>query len=171
MIRLETAIKKFEDKGEKTGWRYVEVPAAVAVELNGNDKRSFRVKVHIDGLLFPGIALIPMGAGKYILPVNADIRKKIRKKEGAMVELQLEKDHSLPELPPDLMEGLEQEQEALNYFMQLKQGERNYFIKWILSAKTDDTIAKRMALVIEAFTRKTDFGTMIRNQRKDKFPR
>ena len=112
--------------------------------------------------------MIPMGEGDFIIPINAAIRKGIGKRKGATVTVQLEIDKS-PILPPsELLECLADEPEALKYFNSLPQGHRNYFTKWIETAKTDVTKAKRIALVIKSMVRKMDFGAMLREERDER---
>jgi len=48
MISFHAVLQKFGDKGEKTGWTYIEVPAKMAGFLKENNKKSFRVKGKID---------------------------------------------------------------------------------------------------------------------------
>ena len=80
MIKFNATIKKFAQQGEKTGWTYIELPAAVAEKLQPGKKQSFRVKGSLDAFVIKGIALIPMGGGDFILPLNASIRKGVKKK-------------------------------------------------------------------------------------------
>jgi uncharacterized protein YdeI (YjbR/CyaY-like superfamily) len=102
------------------------------------------------------------------MAINAAMRKGIRKQKGATLKLQLTVDDS-PILPPsELMECMADEPEALKYFNSLPQGHRNYFTKWIDSAKTDITKAKRIALVIKTMVRKMDFGAMLREERDER---
>jgi len=79
MIRFNAIIEKFSKQGEKTGWTYVLIPAAIAKQLNPDKKTSFRVKGKLDAHSIQGIALMPMGEGDYVLPLKAEIRKAIRK--------------------------------------------------------------------------------------------
>ncbi len=44
MLKFTTTIKKFDKQGEKTGWTYIEIPAAIAQQLNPENRKSFRVK-------------------------------------------------------------------------------------------------------------------------------
>ncbi len=167
MLSFSTTILQFAQQGEKTGWTYIVVPFPIANKLNPGVKKSYRVKGKIDDLKLEKIALIPMGKGEFILTINAAIRKGIGKRKGAMVTLQLELDHS-PILPPiELLECLQDEPEALKYFNSLPQGHRNYFTKWIESAKTEPTKTKRIALVIKTMVRKMDFGAMLREERDE----
>ena len=168
MLTFNTTILKFSKQGEKTGWTYIIVPDKIAKKLNPGVKKSYRVKGKLDELKIEKIALIPMGKGDFILPVNAAIRKGIGKRFGASLKVQLEADDS-PILPPaELLECLQDEPEALKYFNSLPQGHRNYFTKWIESAKTEPTKTKRIAMVIKTMVRKMDFGAMLREERDER---
>lgn len=159
---------KFDKQGEKTGWTYITVPAKIAQQLKPNNKKSFRVKGTLDDFKIEKVALIPMGEGDFIMAINAGMRKGIKKQKGATLKVQLTVDTS-PILPPsELIECMADEPEALKYFNALPQGHRNYFTKWIDSAKTDATKAKRIALVIKTMIRKMDFGAMLREEREER---
>jgi hypothetical protein len=168
MLSFTTTIQKFSKQGEKTGWTYIIVPDKIAKKLNPSVKKSYRVKGKLDDLTIEKTALIPMGKGDFILPVNAAIRKATGKRFGASLKVQLELDHS-PILPPaELLECLQDEPEALKHFNSLPQGHRNYFTKWIETAKTEPTKTKRIALVIKTMVRKMDFGAMLREERDER---
>jgi Domain of unknown function (DUF1905)/Bacteriocin-protection, YdeI or OmpD-Associated len=168
MLTFTASIQKFNQQGEKTGWTYIVVPEKISKKLNPGVKKSYRVKGKLDDYTIEKTALIPMGKGDFILPVNAAIRKATGKRFGAMLKVQLELD-STPILPPaELLECLQDEPEALKYFNSLPQGHRNYFTKWIESAKTEPTKTKRIALVIKTMVRKMDFGAMLREERDER---
>lgn len=168
MHTFNAAIQKFSKQGEKTGWTYIVVPDKIAKKINPGVKKSYRVKGKLDDYKIEKTALIPMGAGEFILPVNAAIRKATGKRFGATLKVQLELDAS-PILPPaELIECLQDEPEALKYFNSLPQGHRNYFTKWIETAKTEPTKTKRIALVIKTMVRKMDFGAMLREERDER---
>ena len=169
MVRHTTTILRFAERGEKTGWTYVTIPALIAEKLKPAIKKSFRVKGKIDEFPIRGIALLPMGGGDFIMPLNAVMRKGIKKSKGARVTLQLEADDNFEfKLPRELMECLEDEPKALKFFKTLAKSHQAYFIKWVTSAKTEPTKAKRMAQMINALTRQQDFGTMLRSARQDR---
>jgi hypothetical protein len=44
---------------------------------------------------------------------------------------------------------------------------RNYFSKWIDSAKTDATKTKRIAMAVNALSKKWGYPEMMRNSRKE----
>jgi hypothetical protein len=167
MIEFNTIMLQFESQGEKTGWTYIEIPADIAQQLKAGNKKSFRVKGMLDGLAVAGMALMPMGAGNFILALKADARKAIRKNAGAMLTVKLEEDKDYKvEVPDDLQECFDFEPEALIQFNSLPKSHRDYFIKWIESAKTNETRAKRIVNTINAMLRKWDYNTMIREMRK-----
>ncbi|GAB2973871.1 hypothetical protein GCM10027049_05030 [Mucilaginibacter puniceus] len=168
MIQFNAMILQFGEMGEKTGWRYIEVSADIAQELLPGNKRSFRVKGKVDNYPISGFALMPMGEGKFIMPLKLEIRKAIHKESGAMVTISLEvhKDYKV-EVPEDLQECFEFDPEAGAFFNSLAKSHRDYFIKWIESAKTNETRNKRIVNTVNAMLRKWDYGTMIRAMRKD----
>jgi Domain of unknown function (DUF1905)/Bacteriocin-protection, YdeI or OmpD-Associated len=168
MFTFNATIEKFNRQGEKTGWTYIVVPDKLAKKLNPGVKKSYRVKGKLDDHKIEKTALIPMGGGDFILPINAAIRKATGKRFGAQLKVQLEVDDS-PILPPDeLMECLKDEPDALKYYNSLPQGHRNYYTKWIDSAKTEPTKTKRIALVIKTMSLKMDFGAMLRFERDER---
>lgn len=168
MVQFTATIKKFGSQGEKTGWTYIEIPAAVAEKLQPGSKKGFRVKGKLDNYNFSMIALLPMGGGDFIMTLNAAIRKGIKKQKGATVQVKMEVDTNEIKPPEELMECLQDEPEALAYFNSLKKGHQNYFTNWINSAKTDPTKAKRIAAAINALNKNWDFGQMLRAMKTSK---
>jgi hypothetical protein len=168
MVKFSTTILKFDHQGEKTGWTYINIPAKIAQQLKPGNKKSFRVKGKIDDFEIEKVALIPMGEGDFIMAVNAAMRKGIGKRKGAIIKVVVEADNGLILVPAALLECMEDEPDALKYFNSLPQGHRNYFTKWIDTAKTDATKAKRIALVIKTMVRKMDLGAMLREEREER---
>jgi hypothetical protein len=163
MIHIKTEIERFEQMGEKTGWSYVFLPAKTANEIKADCKVSFRVKGKIDDLEVGGIATIPMGEGDFIIALKADIRKKIKKEAGALVELWLEEDKDFKiEMPEDLEICLSEEEYLLANFLKQPKSHQNYYIKWINEAKTEVTRTKRLVMTVTAMSKQQDFGAMIR---------
>jgi hypothetical protein len=166
-VSYTTIILKFGKMGEKTGWTYIEVPADVAGTLYPGMKKSFRIKGKLDEYKFSGLALIPIGEGNFILPVNAGLRKTLGKREGAMLKVCIKVDPKKPSLSADLLECLEDEQEALANFKALSFSHQNYFSKWIESAKTPATKAERIARTLNAMIRKMNYAEMLREKKKN----
>jgi hypothetical protein len=166
MVKYTATILKFEQQGEKTGWTYVIVPEDIAQEIKPGNRKIFRVKGMLDKYAIEAVALMPMGDGSFILPLNAEMRKGIAKKVGAKVELHLkEDDNPDPVTSPEFMECLQDEPEALAFFKTLTKGHQNYFLKWIETAKTEPTKAKRIAQSITGLARKQDYPAMIRSNK------
>jgi hypothetical protein len=166
MVQFNATIKKFDSQGEKTGWTYIEIPAAIAQKLNSNNKKGFRVKGKLDDYAFSMIALLPMGGGDFIMALNAAMRKGIGKQKGAIIKVKMEVDTNEIKPPEELIECLQDEPEALKYFKSLPKGHQNYFTNWINSAKTDPTKAKRIVATLNALNKKWDFGQMMRAMKK-----
>lgn len=168
MIEYNTIILQFAEQGEKTGWSYIEIPADLAQQLKPGNKKSFRVKGMLDGYAIQGMALMPMGEGNFIMALKAEVRKGIHKNAGAILQVKLEVDNEYKvEVPDDLKECFEFEPEALIFFNSLPKSHRDYFIKWIESAKTSETRAKRIINTVNAMLRKWTYNVMIREMRKE----
>ena len=161
-LTFEAIINKFDNQGEKTGWRYIEIPAVLAQQLFPANKKSFRVTGKIDSYPIEKVAVMPMGDGNFILPLNTVIRKGIGKKEGHSVTLNLKHDAGELLIDRDLLDCLEEDPVAKKIFNKLAPGHKNYFSKWIASAKTDATKTKRIAMTLEALVKGMDYGEMIR---------
>ena len=71
MISFTATIQKFDKKGEKTGWTYIEISATQAHKLKPKTRVSFRVRGSLDSYPLKQTAIIPMGDGKFILPINS----------------------------------------------------------------------------------------------------
>lgn len=160
MLHIVTSIERFDKKGEKTGWHFIEISAAKAKKLK-DSKVSFRVKGTIDALTIQKTALIPMGNGDFILPLNATLRKAIGKKHGDKITLNLELDERKLILSPDLISCLKEDPAALQFFKSLPPSHQQYYSKWIESAKTAATKAKRIVISMEGFGKKQVYGEMM----------
>ncbi len=170
MVTFTTILQKFAEKGEKTGWTYLEIPADIAQEIKPDTKVSFRVKGTIDKFPIKLTALLPMGDGSFMIPMNAQTRKGIQKGEGATVTASFEEDTD--ELPQseELLLCLEGEPKALEAFQKLSKSYQNYYSKWIESAKTIETKTKRIAMTMQSLLTGMSYQEMMRNYKDfDKF--
>ena len=168
MVKFSAAIKKFGRQGEKTGWTYIEIPCAIAEQLMPANKKAFRVKGKLDALKIEGVSTIPMGGGDFIIPVNAAMRKGIGKTKGALLLVQLQLDNKEYELCKELLECLADEPAALNYFQKLPPSHQRYYSKWIESAKTEPTKAKRIAHAVSAMAKGMGYAEMIRAMKEER---
>ncbi|HET9745074.1 MAG TPA: YdeI/OmpD-associated family protein [Chitinophagaceae bacterium] len=167
MVQFTTTIKKFDKQGEKTGWTYIDIPPDIANKLMPGSRKGFRVKGKLDNFPIKGIALLPMGGGHFILTLNADIRKVIRKKPGAMLSVKLQVDPEGYRLNEDFVACLDDAPEAKTFFDTLSGSHRNYFSKWIDTAKTEPTRIKRIAMAVNALSKKWGYPEMLRNSKND----
>ena len=168
MISFTTTILKFGQQGEKTGWTYILVPSELAQQLKPGNKKSFRVKGRLDHYPIRQVALLPMGEGNFILPLNAGMRKGIKKQKGGILEVQLQIDTEDIRPSAELMECLVDEPDALAHFNQLPRGHQNYFTKWIESARTEPTKAKRIAYSINFLSKGKTFSEMLMAVKEEK---
>ena len=166
MISFKTVVKKFGKQGEKTGWTYIDIPFDIAEKIKPNNKKSFRIKGKLNNLIIKATALLPMGEGNFILPLNADLRKKTGVRQGEFVNVQMEEDKSEFIHDADFIACLEDEERALLHFESLPGSHQRYFTKWIQDAKSDATKANRIAKAVNALARKMGYAEMIREGKK-----
>lgn len=138
-------LKKFPGKG---GWTYAAIPDVLP------DKSAHfgwvKVRGRIDSFEFSNYRLMSMGNGRLFLPVKAEIRKKIGKKEGDWVHIVLHADNNPQELPDELRDCLMDEPPAYDAFLACSDTQQKAYIDWIYSAKTDETKVERILKTIEA---------------------
>lgn len=162
MIQFTTTIQKFGKQGEKTGWTYIEIPADLAQKLKPGNKKEFKVKGKLDKYVITRVSLLPMGSGIFIMALNAEMRKAIGKRHGAMLGVQLQEDKSEFVFNPDFMACLHDDPPAKKFFESLTGSHQRYFSKWIDSAKTEPTRVKRITMAVNALAKKMGYGEMIR---------
>ena len=168
MIQFKTVIQKFAKQGEKTGWTYIPVSAKQAAAINPGVRTSYRVSGYLDEFPIEKVAILPMGDGSFIMPLNAGIRKGIQKSRGAALQVRLALDKEPVPADAEFMECLQDEPAALQAFHNLTKGHQNYFSKWIQSAKTEPTKAKRIAMAVNALAKGWGFPEMIRARKMEK---
>lgn len=161
-VSFECIIKKFKTQGEKTGWTYIEIPAAVAAKLKPATKTSFRVKGKIDHHKIEKASLLPMGGGNFILPLNKTIRTSIKKQVGAKVTVNFAEDKREFKLDDELMACLNDEPAAYTAFTKLPPSHQRYYSKWITDAKTQETKTKRIARTITGMLENRSFGETLK---------
>ena len=78
-VEFITTLLKFDKKGEKTNWTYIIIKSSIADKLKPGVKTSFRVHGQLDEYNISQVALLPSGEGDFILPVNATMRRHLKK--------------------------------------------------------------------------------------------
>lgn len=163
MVTFKTTLLRFEKQGEKTGWTYIIIPAHIANEIKPNTRTSYRVRGKLDAFPIEQVALLPMGEGDFIIPINAGMRKGIRKGEGAMLDVSLELETNEFKLSEDLLICLADEPKALEKFNSLPPGHQRYFSNWIEGVKNIEIRTKRISQAVWGLSKGMDFGSIIRH--------
>ena len=120
----------------------------------------------IDDVKFEKLSTYPVGEGNFIIAINGEMKKKLGKKEGAMVRIKFDLDQSSALQSPELLIALKEEKGANATFKGLLPSHQNYFHRYVATAKTAPTKAERIVNVINAMLRKQNFGEMIRGLKK-----
>lgn len=149
LVNKKYLLDRFQAKG---GWTYAAIPDIA------QDKNSpfgwMKVRGTIDGYEIKNYHLMPMGNGKLFLPVKAEIRKAIKKKEGDYVHIVLYPDDKPVEVPDELLNCLKDEPVAYQHFLDYSEGEKKAFVEWVYSAKKEETKANRIVKMIEMLVKK-----------------
>ena len=148
LVNKKYRLEKFDGKG---GWIFVRIP-----EISKDKKTHFgllKVRGTIDGYEIRKYHLMPMGNGRLMLPVKAEIRKKIKKDVGDLVHIILYPDNEPLEVPEEMLICLKDEPEALKFFNLLSESERKFYIVWIYSAKREETKIDRLAKTVNRLSK------------------
>lgn len=152
LVNKQYLLEKYPGKG---GWTYAAIP-----EVLQDKKAPFgwvKVKGTIDSYEIKNYRLMPMGNGKLFLPVKADIRKKIGKKEGDYVNIVLYADNDPFEIPEEFLLCLLDNPTEHNVFLSYTEGEQKAFIDWIYSAKKEETKVTRIAKTLDKLAKHQKF--------------
>jgi len=148
LVNKKYLLEKFPCKG---GWTFTEIP-----EILPDPKSPFswvKVKGSIDGYEINKYHLMPSGKGTLFLSVKSEIRKKIKKEAGDYVHIILYPDNEPLEVPEELLLCLQDDAEALQFFNSLNENEQHNYVKWIYSAKTDQTKIDRIAKTLDKLSK------------------
>jgi len=140
LVNKEYLLKKFPGKGS---WTYTIIP-----EILPDKKAPFgwvKVRGSIDGFEISKYHLMPSGKGTLMLFVKSEIRKKIKKQAGDYVHIILYPDNEPLEIPEELLLCLQDDPEVLQFFNSLNESKQHNYVKWIYSAKTEQTKVDRIA--------------------------
>lgn len=152
LINKEFRMEKIPGKG---GWTYVRVPDVIKNKMKNFGWK--KVKGTIDHFEISKYHLMPLGDGHLFLPIKKEIRKSIGKEEGDYIKVILFPDDEPREIPEEFTECLNDSPEAKKYFRTLTESEQHYYIKWIYSAKKEETKIERMAKSINRLERGLKF--------------
>jgi len=153
LVNKQYLLDKTPGKG---GWTYTIIP-----EIPPDKNTPFgwvKVKGTIDGVAISKYHLMPTGEGQLFLFVKSEIRKKIKKQAGDYVHVVLYPDNEPLEVPEELLLCLQEDAEALQFFNTLNESEQHNNVKWIYSAKTEQTKVDRIAKTIDNLSKGKKIG-------------
>ena len=148
MKKFNAEIKKIEEKDGA----YIEIPFDVE-EVYG--AKRVKVKATFDGVEYRG-SIVKMGLPCYIIGITKEIRKKIEKEPGDIIEVTIEKDEEdrVVEIPTDFKERIELDNNIKEFWNTLSFSIQKKYVTWITSAKKEDTRNKRIDTAIEKLKNK-----------------
>lgn len=148
MKKFNAEIKKIEEKDGA----YIEIPFDVE-EVYG--AKRVKVKATFDGVEYRG-SIVKMGLPCYIIGITKEIRKKIEKEPGDIIEVTIEKDEEdrVVEIPTDFKERIELDNNIKEFWNTLSFSMQKKYVTWITSAKKEDTRNKRIDTAIEKLKNK-----------------
>ncbi|MEJ0029850.1 MAG: YdeI/OmpD-associated family protein [Bacteroidota bacterium] len=167
MIRFTTLIEQDSRDPEKKGWSFIIINKTLSNKLNPGVRTGFRVKGKLDDYEIKQTSILPVNGGRFMLPINATMRKATGKKAGDKLTLQFEVDNAKVKLSADLLVCLKDDPAAEKFFKSLVPSHQRYFSKWVEDAKGASTRAERILLSVSALSRKMNFP-MMRREMKDK---
>ncbi len=128
---------------------YIEFPFDVE-ELYGV-KGQVKVKALIEEKVMYRGSLAKMGHHCHILGITQDVRKQIGKDFGDTISVRLEQDLEIREvpIPNDVQKIFDKNKKAATFFERLSFTNRKEYIRWIESAKKNETRAKRLESFLE----------------------
>ena len=156
LVDKKYLLEKYPGKG---GWTYAVIPEVL--QARNAPFGWVKVKGSIDNHEFKNYRLMPMGNGKLFLPVKAEIRKKIGKKEGDWVNVILFADNTPTEIPEELLLCLLEDPTANQTFLSYSDGEQKAYVDWIYSAKTDETKVERIAKTLNRLAKGQKFYSIL----------
>jgi hypothetical protein len=128
---------------------YIEFPFDVE-EVFGV-KGQVKVKALIEGKVMYRGSLAKMGYDCHVLGITQEIRKQIDKKFGDKISVIIEQDleERIVLIPADVQKELSKNKGAFDFFSGLSFTHRKEYIRWIESAKKEETRARRIDQFIE----------------------
>lgn len=138
IYKFNVEIKKHEGKDAT----YIEVPIDVEKEFGA---KRVKVKAKFNGEEYSG-SIVKMGLPYYIIGITKEIRNKIERTYGDIIEVEIKKDKEerVVELPKEFANLLDNNMEAKEFYESLSYSNKRKYIQWITSAKKEETQIKRM---------------------------
>ena len=138
---------KAEILSNGSGGMYVIVPFDVEKEYG---KKRVKIIAKIESETYQG-SLVRMGTPDHILLMRKDIREKIGKTAGDIVNVEVEEDTAprVVVVPEDFQKILNQNPTEKAFFQKLSFTHQKEYVQWIEEAKREETRIRRMQKAIE----------------------
>ncbi len=149
----ELSIMKFKttifQKGNNLG---IEVPETVIEQLGAGK----RPPIIVDIKNYAYKSTVGVMDGKFLIPLSSEHRKKVQVTGGEAVEinLELDKEQRRIDLPKSLADRLVSNKTAKDFFDTLSPSNKKKIVALVESAKTEDTLNKRLEKIIANLNQK-----------------
>lgn len=155
LVDREYLLEKCPETG---GWTHTVIP-----EIAPDPHAPFgmvKVRGTIDGMPISDYSLMPgvKGSGVVFMSVKADLRRKIGKEAGDTVHITLWRDDEPLEVPEEFLACLADDADALRFFRSLLESEQRQWVRWIYTAKTEQTRVDRIARAVRTLAGGRRFG-------------
>ena len=137
-------------KNSSLSWNYnIDVPLDIAQQFIEKDNRRIICMLN-KGHDFHA-ALMPNGNGGFFIMINAEVRKKLKLKESAVLQVQIKKDRSKYgiHLPEEMEELLLVDEEGSAFFHQLTPGKQRSLLHIIGKPKSSAIRLKKAVVVLD----------------------
>jgi hypothetical protein len=148
-------------------WSIIVLTRKQVARLSPPSGCSFRIKGKLDDYPIKFKSLLPLGDGRFMLMINAEMRKGTGKGAGDTLNLAFELDTSKKRISSEFLACLKDDPAAYKFFKTLNKSNQHYFDFWIRSAKTADTKAERIALSISALASGKKYSELRRSLKTD----
>ena len=159
---LKFTTKILKAKEDQNSWSYIIISKKQIDALKPPGRKSFRVKGFLDKFPIKFRSLLPIGDGRFILPINAFMRKATGKKAGDRLEVRFELDKGKKKFSHEFISCLKDDPHAFGFFKTLTPSHQHYFNSWISSAKTVETKEERLTLSVKALGQSKGYQQMRR---------
>jgi hypothetical protein len=128
---------------------YVEFPFDVE-DLFGK-KGQVKIKAMIDNKVLYRGSLANMGYDCHVLGITQEVRKQINKTFGDIIDIKLEQDleERVVSIPDDVQTQLNKSKKASEFFESLSFTHRKEYMRWVESAKKEETRKKRIVEFVD----------------------
>lgn len=144
--KFKTILVRDQEPG---GWTKLDLPFDVEKSFGG--KGYIPVKGWLDHVSFQGIKIMPVGNGRYQMAVSEKLRRAIGKGHHDTVAVIMEPDLETTTWsePPDFMEALSSNLNAMAFYQTLTPAAKKWFIVHIGEARQEATRKRRIEKALE----------------------